>query len=127
MAESGKGKLVGFWILTGLIAFSQGMTGVMDLVGMGPGVEGLANLGYPSYMLLIIGAWKLLGAVALAAPGFQKIKEFAYAGFFFDFTGATASHLLNGDGFTGGDGGAIAASVLTGMLIGSYLLHPKGR
>ena len=57
-----------------------------------------AHLGYPPYLALILGVWKVLGAVAVVVPGFPRLKEWAYAGFFFDLTGAAASHGLNGDG-----------------------------
>jgi hypothetical protein len=75
------------------------------------------------YLLMILGPWKLAGAVALAAPGFQRVKQWAYAGFFFDFTGAAASHLMNGDG----PDKYMASIVLTFVLLGSYKLMPESR
>ena len=56
------------------------------------------HLGYPHYLLFILGAWKLPCAVALFVPRFPRLKEWAYAGAFFNYTGAAASHLLAGDG-----------------------------
>lgn len=123
MAEGGKGKLIGYWILTVLIVLSQGASGVMDLTGAEPVVTAFAALGYPLYVLMILGVWKILGGIALVVPGKAKLKEWAYAGFFFDFTGAAASHALNGDGLA-----LIApALILTAVLIGSYMLRPAGR
>ena len=121
--DSGKGKLTGFWILTGLIIFSHGASGIMDWMGAAPVADGIAALGYPSYFLYILGTWKILGVIALAAPGALKVKEWAYAGFFFDFSGAVASHLLAGEGV----GAAAPAGVLLCILLGSYALRPEGR
>ena len=49
------------------------------------------------YFLTIIGVWKVLGAIAILVPGFARLKEWAYAGIFFDVTGAAASHWAVGD------------------------------
>lgn len=123
MANAGKGKLIGYWVLTALIVLSQGASGVMDLTGAESLVAAFTALGYPLYMLMILGVWKLLGAIALAVPGQARLKEWAYAGFFFDFTGAAASHALNGDAAQ-----MIAPPmVLLAVLIGSYKLRPAGR
>lgn len=55
------------------------------------------RLGYPSYLLTMLGVWKLLGTIAVLIPKFPLIKEWAYAGFFFAMSGALLSHLFNGD------------------------------
>ena len=123
MAEGGKGKLIGYWILTGLVVFSQGASGIMDLTGAEQIVTAFTDLGYPVYVLMILGTWKLLGAITLAVPGHPKLKEWAYAGFFFDFTGAAASHALHGDAV----GMIIAPLVLCAVLFGSYKLRPASR
>jgi len=53
----------------------------------------LARLGYPPYLLTIFAVWKLPGALALLVPRprFPRLKEWAYAGAFFNYTGAAAS------------------------------------
>ena len=48
-------------------------------------------LGYPMYFFAILGFWKVLGAIAILVPRFPRLKEWAYAGIFFDLTGAAAS------------------------------------
>ena len=48
-----------------------------------PGVYGITHLGYPIYLLTILGVWKILGVVAVLIPKFPLLKEWAYAGFFF--------------------------------------------
>jgi hypothetical protein len=56
----------------------------------------VAHLGYPSYFLALLGTWKVLGAVALLIPGRGLLKEWAYAGVFFTYTGAIISHAAAG-------------------------------
>ena len=58
----------------------------------------MGHLGYPSYFMTILGTWKVLGAIAVGAPGFPRVKEWAYAGMMFDLTGAAASRSATGDG-----------------------------
>lgn len=77
-------------------------TGIVQLLKMKAGQGGadsLAQLGYPAYVLTILGVWKLLGVVALLIPKFPLLKEWVYAGMFFAMTGAIYSHIAVGDGF----------------------------
>ena len=60
-------------------------------------VTTIKHLGYPIYVLNILGVWKLLGAIALLVPGLPILKEWAYAGVTFNMTGAIVSHLCSGD------------------------------
>ena len=62
-----------------------------------PGVYGITHLGYPIYLLTILGIWKILGVVAVLIPKFPLLKEWAYAGFFFAMSGAVFSHIALGD------------------------------
>ena len=71
----------------------------------------------------IIGTWKLLGVAALALPRLPILKEWAYAGFFFDFTGAFASHAASADGFDK----LAPPLILLAVLMGSYALRPSDR
>ena len=60
-------------------------------------VEGMhGNLGYPVYFIPFIGVAKVLGVIALLVPGYPKIREWAYAGLFFDLIGATYSIIASG-------------------------------
>jgi uncharacterized membrane protein YphA (DoxX/SURF4 family) len=81
-------------------------------------------LGYPPYFLVILGIWKLLGAVALVIPRFPRLKEWAYAGVLFDLTGAVAS--LFASGLI--DVGTMAYPiVMTGVAVASWALRPSSR
>ena len=56
----------------------------------------MTHQGYPSYFPVLLGTWKVLGAVALLVPRRPLLKEWAYAGAFFTYTGAIVSHLTTG-------------------------------
>ena len=104
-------KIAGYWAATGLFVFTLGASGVMDLVLPPMMSEAMHHLGYPEYVARLLGVWKLLGVAALVVPGTRRLKEWAYAGFFFDLSGAVVSHLVSGDGL-GGAGAPLALLVL---------------
>jgi len=72
------------------------LSGALYLVSPPPLLRALEPLGYPAYFLRLLGIAKLLGVVALLAPGRPLLKEWAYAGFTFDLLAALASHLVTG-------------------------------
>jgi hypothetical protein len=83
----------------------------------------VAHLGYPSYFLVLLGSWKVLGAVVLLVPRRALLKEWAYAGAFFTYTGAIVSHLT-----TGYDVGEVGRrAVLTALTVLSWALRPPSR
>jgi uncharacterized membrane protein YphA (DoxX/SURF4 family) len=116
--------VIAYWGATALLLFELCLGGVWDILQV-PQVRGLIDrLGYPPYILLILGVWKLLGAIALAVPRFPRLKEWAYAGVAFDLTGAIASHLASG--FI--DAAALAYPIaMTGVAFASWALRPPDR
>lgn len=107
-----------FTITTALFCVGMLPGGVMDLVQPEIAVEMAATLGVPLALFTLVGIWKLLGVAALAMPGFPRIKEWAYAGFFFDLTGAAYLHAAAGD-----TAGIAPPLVLAALLVASYLLR----
>ncbi len=96
-------KVIGYWATTAFAALELLAGGATDLahgrtalVAGEPVAEVLAHLGYPAYLLTILGVWKLLGGIALLVPGFPRLKEWAYAGAFFVYMGAVASGMVLG-------------------------------
>jgi len=89
-------KAIGYWTATGLLCFGMLSGGVAELLQARGTVTGMVALGYPVYFVTIIGAWKMLGTIALLAPGLPRLKEWAYAGIFFNMTGALLSHIATG-------------------------------
>ncbi len=122
MTES-KGKTIAFWILTGLVVVSQTGSGIADLLKVEAMVDGVPALGYPPYIITILGPFKIMGAIVLAVPGLPRLKEWAYAGFFFDFVGAFLSHTYNGDTIDL----QMPALIAVFILLGSYFLRPESR
>jgi uncharacterized membrane protein YphA (DoxX/SURF4 family) len=87
-----KTKSIVYWTMTILVAFFIGAAGLAQIwqyLGQPHGV--VPELGYPMYFFAILGFWKVLGAIAILVPRFPRLKEWAYAGIFFDLTGAAAS------------------------------------
>jgi hypothetical protein len=116
-------KVIAYWITTSLIGLAFAFGGVMDVIGGKEMVEGMALLGYPAYFATILGVWKLLAAPAILVPGLPRLKEWAYAGMFFDLTGAAASHAAVSDPV----GKIVTPLVLAGLLIASWRLRPASR
>ncbi len=92
-----KAKSIGYKATTGILAGVLLSGGAAQLMRRPENVEGMMRLGYPLYLMTILGVWKLLGGVALLAPRMPRLKEWAYAGTFFVLTGATVSHIASGD------------------------------
>ncbi len=86
-----------YWIATTWLALGMLSTGIVQLMQTKDETALMARLGFPVYMLSIMGVWKILGVVAVLIPKFPLIKEWAYAGFFFVMTGAIISHAAMGD------------------------------
>ena len=86
-----------YWIATIWLALGMLSTGAVQLFKMKEEVAMMVRLGYPSYLLTILGIWTILGVITVLIPKFPLLKEWAYAGFFFAMTGAVFSHLAVGD------------------------------
>jgi hypothetical protein len=87
-----------YWVSTLWLSLGMLSTGIVQLIKMEAEVSNFTQLGYPVYLLSILGIWKILGVVAVLMPKFPLLKEWAYAGFFFSMSGAVVSHIIVGDG-----------------------------
>jgi hypothetical protein len=114
---------VAYWAATTIVAAELVVGGVTDVLHLPPFFAILLRLGYPAYVGVILGVWKLLGAMAILAPRLARLKEWAYAGIVFDLTGAAASALA-----VGGAPSDVAAPLLfTGLVAVSWALRPPAR
>ena len=86
-----------YWSVTILFVATMVSAGLTYLAGASFNVEGITHLGYPVYLLKILGIAKLLGGIAILQERFRTLKEWAYAGYTFNLLGAAASHALYGD------------------------------
>lgn len=114
---------VGYWLATAAVAGELGLGGIWDIARL-PFVANLVtHLGYPSYFLVLLGIWKVLGAFALLIPGRPLLKEWAYAGAFFTYTGAIVSHLTTGYALSE----VSLLAILTALTMLSWALRPSSR
>ena len=91
------GRAIVYWVTTAFVVFNILAGGLAELAQLQGNAEGMRALGYPLYVMMILGTWKVLGSVALLVPRFPRLKEWAYAGIFFNMSGAAISHILVGD------------------------------
>ena len=123
-------KMITYWVVTVLIALETLVGGVTDLIHgrsilvAGPPVaDVLTHLGYPIHFVRIIGVWKVLGGIVLLVPGYPRLKEWAYAGIFFELSGAAASWLA----YEHNVGEAVVPMVLALLALVSWALRPQDR
>lgn len=89
-----------YWTVTIFLAIAMTAGGIQQMLQIGGYNEIVTNLGYPLYLLSLIGVWKILGVITILVPNFPVLKEWAYAGFFFAMSGAAISHMAVGQSFT---------------------------
>src|SRR5215470_1748518 len=90
-------RIITYWTFTVLLVFELVAGSVWNLMQIEWIRIQLNHLGYPRFFTYINGLWQIGGAAAIIAPRFPRLKEWAYAGSFFHFSGAVVSHLLAGD------------------------------
>lgn len=112
-----------YWGATIFLALGMLAGGIQQMLQIGGYNEIVTKLGYPLYLLSIIGTWKILGVIAILIPRFKLLKEWAYAGFFFVMTGAAISHLAVGHPVVE----AVPAFVLLAAIILSWSFRPTDR
>jgi hypothetical protein len=112
-----------FWGITLVIVFELAAGSVWNLLTIEWVEVQLNHLGYPHFFAYILGGWQAGAAVAIIAPGLPLIKEWAYAGAFFLWSGAVASHLSAGDGFETW----FVPLMFTMCAIASWALRPADR
>ena len=118
-----KAKIIAYWVTTAIVAFVMLSGGIANLAHQKDTVEGMLHLGYPLYFVRILGFWKLLGGIAVLTPRFPRLKEWAYAGIFFDLSGAMASHISAGDDARH----VVVPALLAVVAVASWALRPPGR
>lgn len=119
---SKKNKII-YWVATLFLSLGMLAGGTQQMLQIGGYNEIVTRLGYPLYMLSIIGVWKILGVVVLLLPGFPLVKEWAYAGFFFVMTGAAISHIVMKEPFVE----VVPSLTLLTAIIVSWYFRPASR
>jgi hypothetical protein len=113
-----------YWIITGIFAAFMLFTAIPDIMMSPDAVKMISGLGYPDYFIPFIGVAKVLGSIAILIPGFKSIKEWAYAGLFFDLVAATYSIIQ-----TAGVSPSLIFMVLpmVFLFVSYYLWHKKDK
>lgn len=113
---------IAYWIVTGLFAALMTVSGIPDILLIPEAVAMVTDhLGYPTYFLVFLGVAKVLGAICILVPRYPRLKEWAYAGFFYDLLAAMWS------GYSVGDppGQWLPILIAIALLFGSYALHHR--
>jgi DoxX-like family len=116
-------RIITYWTFTVLLVFELAAGSLWNLFQIEWVRLQLNHLGYPLYYTYITGLWQIGGAAVIIAPRFPRLKEWAYAGCFFQFSGAVASHLLAGDGVEAW----LMPLVFSMFVIVSWALRPADR
>ncbi len=114
---------ISYWIATLWLALGMTSTGIVQLLRSKDEVANFSHLGYPLYLLTLLGIWKLLGVVVILVPKFPLLKEWAYAGFFFAMSGAIFSHIATGNPLSK----ILPALLLLALTVASWYFRPADR
>ena len=120
---STRGRSVAYWVTTVAVAAELALGGVWDLLRTDYVRNVVEHLGYPAYLLTIMGVWKLPGAVVLLVSRLSRLarlKEWVYAGAVINYASAAASHVIIGDGVAS----IVAPLALLALTIASWALKP---
>lgn len=121
--QSEKRKKIIYWIFTLWMSLGMISTAIVQLMKNKDELANFTNLGYPVYLMYIIGIWKIPGVIAILIPQRLLLKEWAYAGFFFVMSGAVISHLIVGDPA----GRTFPAVLLFVLVVISWYFRPSNR
>jgi hypothetical protein len=117
-----KGKTIAYWVTTGILVFCM-TGGVFELLGAKMTMDGITKLGYPSYIIPALGLGKVLAILAILWPGVPRLKEWAYAGIFFNMMGAIVSHVAKSDPTWS----IVVTITIAAITLASWALRPQNR
>lgn len=110
-----------YWSATILFAGFMILSAIPGILMTEESVQFITHLGYPKYFIPFISIAKLSGSIAILIPFFKKIKEWAYAGLFFDLIAAVYS-IIRTDGI---DVSMSFMIILFALAITSYIYNSK--
>jgi len=117
-----KAKTIAYWVTTGVVVFCM-TGGIFELLRVQATVEGITKLGYPAYIIPALGLAKVLAIVTLLWPGLPRLKEWAYAGIFFNMMGAVVSHVAHHDAAWS----IVVTVTIAAITLASWALRPQDR
>jgi len=110
-----------YWVFTVLLVALMLFSAFGTFRNDPQGAEIAKHIGYPMYVFKFLAVAKILGVIAILVPGFPRIKEWAYAGLFFDMFGAAYSFFAVGDPVSAW----APIFIFIGILFGSYIFYHK--
>lgn len=113
---------IGYWVTTGVLVFCM-TGGFLELLGVRTTIDGISRLGYPPYIIPALGLGKVLAILAILWPGLPRLKEWAYAGIFFNMIGAVVSHVACKDPTWT----LVVTVTIAGITLASWALRPESR
>ena len=123
MVPSARAKVVAYWASTAILVVECLVGGMMGALQLPPFVGTAKHLGYPGYFMTILGVWYVSAGVVLLVPRLARLKEWAYAGLIFNYTGAIASHIWVADSAKA----LVGPLIFIGLTGASWALRPHGR
>lgn len=115
-------KTVGYWVTTAILVFCM-TGGIFEMLGLEQTIDGIMRLGYPAYIIPALGLGKVLAIITLLHPGVPRLKEWAYAGIFFNMLGAIVSHIACHD-----PAWILVVTVAIALItLASWALRPQSR
>ncbi|MGF6885455.1 putative membrane protein YphA (DoxX/SURF4 family) [Nocardia sp. GAS34] len=125
-SASGRVRTIAYWACTVSLAFMMISGAYGEYTHQYGTLETHTILGYPTYFISLIATWKVLGSAAILVPGFARLKEWAYAGMFFNMSGAFISHLVEHDYGSAGMHLTVTAGICA-LVVASWALRPADR
>lgn len=110
-----------YWMATGMFSALLLMGAVMYFLQYEMVSDMFTKLGFPTFIIYPLAIAKILGIAAIITRKSDLLKEWAYAGFFFDLVLATGAH------FNIGDGGHLAPLLAIVLLLVSRYFEPDSQ
>ncbi len=108
-----------YLVATGLLSVLMLLSAGMYFFNHQMVADTFTRLGYPTYIIYPLAVAKILGLIAIWSKKSNTLKEWAYAGFFFDFLLAFSAHV------NAGDGEYLPAIIAMVLLLVSYNLEMR--
>jgi hypothetical protein len=119
--DAAKRNKISYWTFTILFTLPMIASGFYYFSGAKEITEGLGHLGYPLYIIKILGPAKILGGLTILIGKWRTLKEWAYAGFTINLIGASASHCFAGDPIVN----ILSPLIFLAVMFGSYFFWKK--
>ena len=81
-----------YWIVTGLLCAMMLLAAAIEIFTFAESQQFVTSLGFPPFIAYVLPVTKILGVLAILSKQSKTLKEWAYAGFFFDFILAALAH-----------------------------------